>query len=81
MRCWSPSISISASGTALTQSAPYRGHRRYSHTGGDVGFAAYLAVFPDDQVGIALMTNSPMAMPTQEILRTAVRGALDLYID
>lgn len=61
--------------------SPYRGHRRYSHTGGDVGFAAYLAVFPDDQVGIALMTNSPMAMPTQEILRTAVRGAFDLYID
>ena len=61
--------------------SPYRGHRRFSHTGGDIGFAAYLAVFPDDQVGIALMTNSPMAMPTQEILLTAVQGAYDLYID
>ena len=60
--------------------SPYRGHRRFSHTGGDFGFAAYLAVFPDDQVGIALMTNSPMAMPTQEILLTAVSGAFDLYI-
>jgi len=61
--------------------SPYEGRRRYSHTGGDIGFASYLAVFPDDQLGIALMTNSPMALPTQEILFTTVRGAVALYAD
>lgn len=61
--------------------SPFRGHRRYSHTGGDIGFASYMAVFPDDALGIALMTNSPMAMDTQQILFTAVSGAFDLFAE
>ena len=61
--------------------SPFRGHARYSHTGGDIGFAAYMAVFPDDQLGIALMTNSPMALPTQDILLATVKGAFAALVE
>lgn len=36
----------------------YRGHRRLAHSGGIDGFITYVALFPDDDLGLVAFTNS-----------------------
>lgn len=35
----------------------YKGHRTVNHSGGDTGFASYLLLLPDDNIGIVLACN------------------------
>jgi CubicO group peptidase (beta-lactamase class C family) len=35
----------------------HAGRRRISHSGGDVGFCSYCAIFPDDDAGVVWMAN------------------------
>lgn len=42
-------------GVAITQ---FRGHRRIAHPGGIVGFSSFLSHYPDEQISIAVLSNT-----------------------
>jgi CubicO group peptidase (beta-lactamase class C family) len=54
----------------------YHGHRRYSHTGGWVGFSNVIARYPDDKLTIVILTNGGGVRPWVEMERIS-----DLYLD
>lgn len=43
----------------------YRGHREIQHGGAIDGFIARVTLFPDDDLGIVVLTNSQNSLPTQ----------------
>lgn len=51
-----PELGDSAYGMALTVHS-YRGHKMVSHGGGIDGFTAWLALLPEDQIGVIILTN------------------------
>jgi len=53
----------------------YRGHGRYSHTGGWVGFSNFIARYPDEKLTIVVLTNGGGARPTASAAKIA-----DMYL-
>lgn len=56
---------------------PYEGRRSVSHSGFDPGFSSMLAYFPDDDLTIAVATNSEH-ISVQHTLTELLRAELDL---
>ena len=44
-------------GWAVLEPAAYHGHRAVMHTGGTTGFITHIAVLPDDQIGVVVLSN------------------------
>lgn len=42
--------------------AEYHGHRHLAHGGGILGFPAYVAMLPEQKLGVAVLSNGPTAM-------------------
>ena len=56
----------------------YRGHRRVHHGGNIDGFSADTCLFPDDQMGIVVLTNKDGSPLPSLIIRHAADRLLDL---
>jgi CubicO group peptidase (beta-lactamase class C family) len=72
---WAPSVRAGAKtqmglGWFL---AEYKGRRVVTHGGGDIGFRSYVALLPDDGVGVVLASNY-----SQTPLRGILNGVLDI---
>ncbi|MCB0712267.1 MAG: serine hydrolase [Ignavibacteriae bacterium] len=55
----------------------YRGHKLIHHGGGIDGFVSHVALLPDDDIGIVVLTNQPSGLPQLAIFDIADR-LLDL---
>ncbi len=51
----------------------YRGHRLLHHGGGIDGFVSHVALLPDDNIGIVVLTNYPTGFPQSAVLDIADR--------
>ena len=52
--------------------APVDGHREIGHSGSHItGFTSYLALYPDDHLGVVVLTNSSSANPRRIARRVA----------
>jgi CubicO group peptidase (beta-lactamase class C family) len=54
----------------------FRGHKRYSHTGGWVGFSNIIARYPDEKLTIVVLSNGGGARPS-----AAAAAIADIYLD
>jgi CubicO group peptidase (beta-lactamase class C family) len=60
------------------QRADYRGHMVLSHGGGIVGFPAYVALVPDQKIGIVVLSNGPQVPREKlELHRAIALWAID----
>jgi CubicO group peptidase (beta-lactamase class C family) len=54
----------------------YRGHTVWSHSGGMDGFRSWMAVLPDDGIGVIALANSDDGLMPLAVLQTAIDQAL-----
>lgn len=45
----------------------YRGHRRIHHGGASMGYSNYVTLFPDEQIGIVVLSNREVLFPVELI--------------
>jgi hypothetical protein len=43
----------------------YRGHRRLHHGGVSMGYSNYVTIFPDDEIGIVILSNRAVMFPVE----------------
>ncbi len=51
----------------------YRGHRLIHHGGGIDGFVSHVALLPDDDIGMVILTNQPSGLPQLAVFDIADR--------
>jgi CubicO group peptidase (beta-lactamase class C family) len=43
----------------------YRGHQRIHHGGASMGFSNYITLFPEDRIGVVILSNRQVMMPVE----------------
>ncbi len=58
----------------------YRGHAHLAHSGGIIGFPAYVALLPDRKMGVVVLSNGPKVANDEYTLEYLFHKAIALWV-